>query len=288
MTNGEELAEVEGGGMQPELKFSPKHLSRGDLIALKAMIEGLSDDSCANFEIDIEKLISTRMLIQGNSGSGKTETIKRIIADAQKFKRLIIDTEGDFSELVDYGFMDCKYQVSAWEEGEDTAKEILKSKDSPIIDLTDLGLEERQLFVRDLLNTFLLASKSKWQKMLIVIDEAHTFAPRSLKENESARAVADIAAKGRKRGFGLVISTQRLSKLNKDVAAECLNKMIGRTTLDLDVRRSAMEIGMVANAKSLKRMRTLAPGEFYSFGPAISDDVTKVYVQRIKDLYEIH
>jgi DNA helicase HerA-like ATPase len=41
--------------------------------------------------------------------------------------------------------------------------------------------------------------------------------------------VKGLATRGRKRGFCAVAATQRLSKLHEGRAAECNNKLIGRT-----------------------------------------------------------
>jgi hypothetical protein len=90
-------------------------------------------------------------------------------------------------------------------------------------------------------------------------------------------AVIGLAALGRKRGFCAILATQRISKLNKDAAAECNNKLIGRASQDIDMKRAADELGFTSRERLLS-LRTLKPGEFYAFGPAISDEVQKVTV----------
>jgi Mn-dependent DtxR family transcriptional regulator len=92
--------------------------------------------------------------------------------------------------------------------------------------------------------------------------------------------VIDVATRGRKRGLALVAATQRLSKLHKDVAAELLNKLIGRTGLDVDVKRAADELGMTAR-EAVSVLRDLQPGEFYAFGPALTRTVTRVKIGRV-------
>ncbi len=89
--------------------------------------------------------------------------------------------------------------------------------------------------------------------------------------SQAAESVITLATQGRKRGFCLVGATQRISKLHKDVAAELLNKMIGRTGLDIDVKRAGDELGMGKDERA--GLKTLAPGEFYVYGPAIANEV---------------
>lgn len=78
-----------------------------------------------------------------------------------------------------------------------------------------------------------------------------------------------------------ILATQRLSKLHKDAAAECNNKMIGRTGLDVDMKRAGEELGLT-NRTDMLTLRTLDAGEFYTFGPAISNEVIKFNVTKVK------
>jgi phosphatidylserine/phosphatidylglycerophosphate/cardiolipin synthase-like enzyme len=122
--------------------------------------------------------------------------------------------------------------------------------------------------------------RDHWNPALVILDEAHLFAPEQGKA-ESTAAVIDIATRGRKRGLALVAATQRLSKLHKDVGAELLNKLIGRTGLDVDVRRAGDELGMSARY-AMSSLRDLHPGEFFAFGPALTRIVTKLQIGQVQ------
>lgn len=82
--------------------------------------------------------------------------------------------------------------------------------------------------------------------------------------------------RGRKRGFCGVLATQRLSKLHKDAAAEANNKLIGRSSLDVDMDRAGDELGFGKAERA--RLRTLEPGHFFAFGPALSTLLVEVVV----------
>jgi len=97
---------------------------------------------------------------------------------------------------------------------------------------------------------------------------------RGTGEAESTSAVITLASQGRKRGFCLIAATQRLSKVHKDVAAELGNKLIGRTTLDVDLRRAADDLGFSKDRWA--ELRSLSSGQFFAYGPAISDQVQLV------------
>ena len=124
------------------------------------------------------------------------------------------------------------------------------------------------------------APKELWHSCLVVIDEAHIFAPEK-GQSEAMEAVIDLATRGRKRGYCAVLATQRLSKLHKDAAAECNNKLVGRTGLDIDMKRASEELGFTSKEQYLS-LRHLNPGEFYAYGPAISKEVIKIKVGEIK------
>src|SRR5882672_4696380 len=52
--------------------------------------------------LDIEELLATRLLVQGNSGSGKSHLLRRLLEQsAQWVQQCIIDPEGDFVTLAD-------------------------------------------------------------------------------------------------------------------------------------------------------------------------------------------
>ena len=236
----------------------------------------------SNVAIDLTRLLETRLLIQANSGAGKSWAIRRLIEQtANNVQQIIIDPEGEFSTLREkFDFIICAPHggdaVASPQTAKLLAKRLLETGVSAIIDIYDMKAHERQAFVRIFLESMVNAPKKLWHPVMVVLDEAHVFAPERGK-SESTGAVIDIATRGRKRGQCLITATQRLSKLHKDVAAEMLNKMIGRTGLDIDVKRAADELGM-SHKSAMNLLRVLAPGSFNVYGPAISDIVACVSV----------
>lgn len=232
--------------------------------------------------IALPTLLETRLLVQANSGGGKSWALRRLLEQtANSVQQLVIDPEGEFATLREQ----FDYLIAAPHDGDALAtpqtaallaRRLLESGVSAILDIYDLKAHERVLFVRRFLDALVNAPKALWHPVLIVLDEAHIFAPQN-GSAESAGAVIDIATRGRKRGQCLVAATQRLSKLHKDVAAELGNKMIGRTGLDVDVKRAADELGLTSR-EATDTLRALAPGQFYVFGPALSPKVERITV----------
>ncbi len=111
----------------------------------------------------------------------------------------------------------------------------------------------------------------------MAIDEAHLLAPYGVQGYEAASvrkasvaAIADLMARGRKRGLVGIIATQRLARLSKSVVSEATNFLIGVNTLDLDIRRAAETIGWDAR-RAFDRLPVLSPGDFVAVGPAFAN-----------------
>src|SRR4029453_16778526 len=52
--------------------------------------------------LDLEELLATRLLVQGNSGSGKSHLLRRLIEQsAGAVQQAVIDPEGDFVTLAE-------------------------------------------------------------------------------------------------------------------------------------------------------------------------------------------
>lgn len=234
--------------------------------------------------INLLKLIVSKLLVVANSGGGKSWLIRRIVEQAfGKVQIIIIDPEGEFSTLREkYDFILCGKGMDAPAETRSAAMlahKLLETKTSAVIDLYELHPQDRKRFVRLFFEAMVNAPKNLYNDCLIVLDEAHRFAPEN-GESEALSAVIEMASLGRKRGL-LVLATQRISKLSKDAAAECNNKLIGRTSLDIDRKRAADELGILKKEDVLA-LRNLAPGEFFAFGPAISNEVIKLKVGVVK------
>ena len=246
---------------------------------------GQNIDTKENVEIDLENLIGTRLLIQANSGGGKSWLIRRLLEQTHgKVQQIVIDLEGEFSTLrekYDYLLVGADGEIPAnIRTAELLAKRLLELNVSSIIDLSELKHHERILYVKRFLDSLVDAPKKLWHPCLVIVDEAHQFCPQTSK-SDSASSVIDLMTRGRKRGFCGVLATQRISKLHKDACAEANNRLIGRTGLDVDRKRSSEELGFTKKEDEIS-LRHLKAGEFYAFGSSISEKIVKVRVGDVK------
>src|SRR5690554_5695396 len=225
--------------------------------------------------LDLEELLATRLLVQGNSGSGKSHLLRRLLEQsAQWVQQCIIDPEGDFTTLSErYGHL----VVDATRtEAELTriAARVRQHRVSVVLNLEGLEVEQQMRAAAAFLGGMFDADRDYWYPVLVVVDEAQLFAPAVAGEvSDGARklslgAMTNLMCRGRKRGLAGVIATQRLAKLAKNVAAEASNFLMGRTFLDIDMARAADLLGM--ERRQAETFRDLARGHFVALGPALS------------------
>jgi uncharacterized protein len=221
-------------------------------------------------ELDLPTLVDTRLLIQANSGGGKSWLL-RLIAERAGIQTIVLDNEGEFASLreaVDVLLVGAGGELTADpRHAALLARRLLEYKVSAVVDLYELKLPERRRFVKLFVESLIHLPRDLWRPTLVILDEAHIYCPeRGSGESESTEAVISLMSQGRKRGFAGIIATQRLSKLHKDAAAEANNVIIGRTWLDADQVRAGDALGL-SKADRLK-LRDIGQGEFYVFGPA--------------------
>ncbi|ODT69240.1 MAG: ATP-binding protein [Pelagibacterium sp. SCN 63-23] len=228
-----------------------------------------------NARMDLEELLATRLLVQGNSGSGKSHLLRRLLEQsAQWVQQCVIDPEGDFVTLADrYGHL---VVDAARTENELTriAARVRQHRVSVVLNLEGLDVEQQMRAAAAFLGGMFDADRDYWYPVLVVVDEAQLFAPAAAGEvSDEARklslgAMTNLMCRGRKRGLAGVIATQRLAKLAKNVAAEASNFLMGRTFLDIDMARAADLLGM--DRRQAEQFRDLQRGHFVALGPAIS------------------
>ncbi|MFH5925316.1 helicase HerA domain-containing protein [Roseomonas xinghualingensis] len=226
--------------------------------------------------MDLEELLATRLLVQGNSGSGKSHLLRRLMEQSAPWvQQAVIDPEGDFTSLADrYGHL--VIDAAAHTEDAMTAAgdRVRRHRVSVVLNLEGLEVDRQLRHTAAFLGGLFDAERDYWTPMLVVVDEAQLFAPAAGGDTSddarraSLSAMTDLMCRGRKRGLAGIIATQRLAKLAKNVAAEASNFLMGRTFLDIDMARAADLLGM--ERRQAEHFRDLQRGHFIGLGPALS------------------
>ena len=248
---------------------------------------GTYQDKAEKAYMDLEIVMRSNLLLQAASGGGKSWALRRLVEQAAKHVPVgIIDPEGEFASLRE------KYPFVLIGPGGETpadprsaatvARRMLELGTSFVADIYELRPAQRHEWVRNFIDALVDAPKRLWRDLLVCLDEAHIYAPegghgRDKKTSVALNSVADLASRGRKRGYGLVCATQRLGKLNKDVAAELKNQVIGMAVLDVDRERAAEALGKKRDRRTkldfFDEIKLMSPGVFFAQGRALTYDV---------------
>ncbi len=225
--------------------------------------------------LDLAELLATRLLVQGNSGSGKSHLLRRLLEQSAPFvQQVVIDPEGDFvtlSEKFGHVVIDADQREADLQR---MAARVRQHRVSVVLNLESLDIEAQMRRAAAFLGGLFDAERDFWFPVLVVVDEAQLFAPAVAGEvSDEARrlslgAMTNLMCRGRKRGLAGVIATQRLAKLAKNVAAEASNFLMGRPFLDIDMARAADLLGL--ERRQAEMFRDLERGHFVALGPAMS------------------
>lgn len=271
------LAEERGGAI-PAIVPPAQAPTHAPVPPLKpdAVSLGTSSDG-APLGIDLGRLLDGRLLIQGNSGAGKSMLLRRLFEQAfGRVQQLLVDPDGEFTSLAEV--LDVVVLTAADVRrvgGETFAFHLREHRYSAVLDLSDATSEERLSLVADLVTGLIAAPEAHWHPLLLLVDEAQTIAPHSdigdVTAETRKRAIgglADFMGRGRKRGLAGIIATQRLAETAKAVVAKAGNVLVGRTIFDRDLERAGALLGFTVGHS--RALRTLADGEFMGIGPALA------------------
>ena len=226
--------------------------------------------------IDLAELLATRLLVQGNSGSGKSHLLRRLLEGcAGTVQQVVIDPEGDFVSLSEaFGHTVIDAAACSLAEIGTIAARVREHRASAVLNLEGLEIDDQMRCAAVFVSALFEAPREHWFPALVIVDEAQLFAPAAAGEvaddarKASLSAMTNLMCRGRKRGLAGVIATQRLAKLAKNVAAEASNFLMGRTFLDIDMLRAADLLGM--ERRQAEAIRDLERGQFLGLGPAIA------------------
>lgn len=139
--------------------------------------------------------------------------------------------------------------------GETLAEAIVENRLSIVIDLSLFRKNEQVKFMTDFAET--LYRKNR-EAVHLILDEADAFAPQRPMPNEARMlgAMEDIVRRGRARGIGVTMITQRPSVLNKNVLTQIEVLVALRLTAPLD--QKAVDEWVKAHAEKGQREKFMS------------------------------
>ena len=128
--------------------------------------------------LDLEELLATRLLVQGNSGSGKSHLLRRLLEQSAPWvQQCIIDPEGDFTTLSEkFGHLVIDATRTEAELTRIAAR-VRQHRVSVVLNLEGLDVEQQMRAAAAFLGGMFDADRDFWYPVLVVVDEAQLFAP---------------------------------------------------------------------------------------------------------------
>lgn len=217
-------------------------------------------------------IITMRSLVLGVSGSGKS-TFGRLLAEkvheaGQRF--CVIDLKNDWWGLkssadgrspaipvVIIGGPRADIPLDP-DAGAAVADIIAELPHSFVLDLDQLSKGKGIRFLGVFLERLYDVNR---EPLLLVGDEFDRYGPQKPMTPEAhvtLGAVDDVARRGRKRGLGLLVLSQRPAVVNKNITSQCELVVTFRTTSSLDQKELREHIGRVSSADQVdETMRTV-------------------------------
>jgi len=196
-----------------------------------------------DLNLDLEQVIGQCIAILGIRGSGKSNTAGVIFEELLRnnYPMSIVDIEGEYFglkesyEVLVVGTGDgVEIEIDADSAGE-IAQVSMEQNVPVVLDLSGFLSDERTEILKAYLSSLWNLAGQLRRPYIIGIEEAHEFIPQGVK-NELKEMIARIALRGRKRGLGGIVVSQRSAKVDKDVLSQAGILFLHRVVHEVDMR----------------------------------------------------
>jgi len=167
--------------------------------------------------------------------------------------------------------------------GEVLADFVVEERQSVVLDMSHFRKGERARFVTDFCEKLYLKNR---KALHLFIDEADSFAPQRPMHGEERMlgALEDIVRRGRIRGLGVTLITQRSAVINKDVLSQVEVLIALRTIGSHD--RAAIDVWTEAHGTKEQRdlmmssLASLPKGTAWFWSPGWLDEFKKIEIRK--------
>lgn len=193
--------------------------------------------------VAVDDVVGQCVAILGIRGSGKSNTAGVIFEEllSARYPLSLVDIDGEyfglkerFEVLVAGGGDHADVELNMSSVGE-VAELSLREGVPVILDVSDmLGGEREAVLFEYLTRLWALAGRLR-SPYMIGIEECHEFIPQGVR-TRMKDVISRIALRGRKRGLGAVIISQRSAKVEKDVLTQAGMLFLHRVVHEADMR----------------------------------------------------
>ncbi|MGH2505842.1 MAG: helicase HerA domain-containing protein, partial [Ktedonobacteraceae bacterium] len=227
-----------------------------------------------------DSFLSQRIIIIGQPGSGKSNSVADIIEEIGPLgvPLLLLDTEGEYDGLCHSRYLPHGETLGAETIMPENAREFGRSipaeKLQVILNLQSYKADDEAALVI----CELIAGINEWEEAqpaggrvscMVILDEAAVWLPQAVNESILSKPVLNqlqqtffstVVRRGRKRGIGFLLATQRVAEIDKR-ALSATWVVLHRQTLPNDLK-VYQQYGIEP-----EEARALRPGQAYVLGP---------------------
>jgi uncharacterized protein len=246
-------------------------------------------DNKNTLQISTQTLVGKSVAVLGITGSGKSNTAGVLIEEllSNGLPLTIIDIEGEywglkesFEVLVAGRSEHAELEVSVKGAGKLAEISVLRGI-SVILDLSDFSQEEAYAFLLEYFRSIWAVSTATRRPYQIVLEEAHEFIPQGI-NTPLKQILTRIALRGRKRGLGIILISQRSAKVEKDVLTQASLLFLHKVIHPIDLRVYKGLIPLPASEVE-DLVRQLHPGEAI----ILFNDQTSVIQIRLRHTFHV-
>lgn len=196
-----------------------------------------------NLDFNLSELIGKCIGILGIRGSGKSNTAGVIFEELLKhnYPLTVVDIDGEYFGLKE------EYELLVIGQGENVditiepedapqvAEISIKQSIPVVLDLSGFLKDEQRSMLKGYFTDLWNWAGKLRKPYMIGIEESHEFIPQG-KKSELKEVITRLALRGRKRGLGAVIISQRSAKVEKDVLTQAGMLFLHRVVHEADMK----------------------------------------------------
>lgn len=184
-------------------------------------------DVAPGLTISADDFVGEHVAVLGMTGMGKSNLVSTLCEELAPYVTMsIIDLESEYHSLRDlYPFLvvgrgDHVDREIGVDDAEALAEEALTTSQSVIIDLFEFSKAVRHEFVQRYMDRLFELEGKLRRPHIVVVEEASEYFHQRRKSPVSESAER-LATRGRKRGIGLILASQRPASVDKNVLNMC-------------------------------------------------------------------
>jgi hypothetical protein len=271
-------------------------------------------DSENTLALDINAFVGRSAALLGITGSGKTNTAAVLIEELLicGLPLTIVDIEGEYWGLKERFeiLVAGRSEHSELRIGPENAAQIaeisLTRNISVILDLSGYSQEESYEFLIEYFTRLWEVAEKERKPYQVILEEAHEWLPQGVRTPLKS-ILTRIALRGRKRGLGIILMSQRSAKVEKDVLTQTsllfLHKVVHPTdmkvycdliplpTKEVEQAIGGLQPGQVAcvdnhvpQVVQIRKRHTFHAGATPEFGAISQPDIKRIDERLLREL----